>query len=76
MKNKKSQEADKAENSTMQKSTAAPAVRVVVGPNKTLTFEGEATNWDGVEAMLQKVPPARKQFWKLPLRLRMCPFAR
>ena len=33
-----------------------PAVRVVVGPNNDLTFEGEKTTWDTLSALLQKVP--------------------
>jgi beta-lactamase regulating signal transducer with metallopeptidase domain len=37
-------------------STAPTFVRIVVGPNKKLTFEGAETNWDGVEALLEKVP--------------------
>jgi hypothetical protein len=31
-------------------------VRIVVGANKKMTFEGAETNWDGIEALLAKVP--------------------
>jgi hypothetical protein len=56
----KGSESARTEKTTEPKSDASPAVRVVVGADKKLTFEGEEMNWDAVEAKLQTVPDRDK----------------